>query len=110
MTTRCKAGDLAVVVSAHNSENLGQIVSVIEAYDGRGPLVFGEECGFVWLCESPLIMAWQVNDRYFRARRGPVPDSSLKPLRGQTDETGRSSEECPADGLSESRDPVPMDG
>ncbi len=90
MTTRCKAGDMAVVISAYNEENLGQIINVIEPYANQGPLVFGENDGFIWLCESPLIMVWQVKDRYYRARRGPVPDSSLKPVRGQAEEMERS--------------------
>lgn len=90
MTTRCKAGDLAAVISAYNQENLGQIISVIEPYANQGPVVFGEADGFIWLCESPMLMVWQVKDRYYRARRGPVPDSSLKPLRGEAEEMERS--------------------
>lgn len=90
MTTRCKAGDLAVVISANNRENLGQIISVIEPYANQGPVVFGEKDGFIWLCESPMPMVWLVKDRYYRARRGPVPDSYLKPVRGETEEMERS--------------------
>lgn len=90
MTTRCKAGDLAVVISAYNQENLGQIISVIEPYANQGPVVFGENDGFIWFCESAMPMVWQVKDRYYRARQGPVPDSCLKPLRGQAKEMEQS--------------------
>lgn len=82
MTSRCKAGDLAVVVDAYYRSNLGRIVRVIAQHDGKGDLVF-RDAGVVWLVQSSQPMTWTVAGKRFRRKRGPVPDTSLKPIRGK---------------------------
>lgn len=80
-TTRCSVGDLAVVVYANHRCNLGRIVRVIAAHDGKGDMVYGAEAGPVWLVESAQPLTWNVKSRRFRRRRGPVPDCQLQPIR-----------------------------
>ena len=46
---RCKPGDLAIVVSAHNRANVGRIVQVLRLHDGRGELAYASTEGIVWL-------------------------------------------------------------
>lgn len=82
MNSRCKAGDLAVVVDAYYRSNLGRIVRVIAPHDGKGDLVFSS-AGIVWLVQSPQAMTWTVGRKRFRRKRGPVPDTCLKPIRGK---------------------------
>lgn len=83
MKPRCVAGDLAVVVHAHHRTNLGRIVKVLAPHDGRGDLIF-RDAGFIWLVESSQPMTWSIGKKRFRRKRGPAPDSYLKPIRGHT--------------------------
>lgn len=82
MSTRCKPGDLAIVVRAHNPSNIGTIVKVIGLYDGTGDLPCPEATCAVWLIESTKPTTWIFNGKRYRRKRGPVPDSQLQPIRG----------------------------
>lgn len=81
MNPRCRAGDLCVVIDATHRCNLGRIVRIIEKHDGTGDLVF-RNVGVVWQVESAQRMTWSIGKKRIRRRRGPVPDSYLKPIRG----------------------------
>jgi hypothetical protein len=81
METRCRAGDLAVVIHAHYPSNIGRIVRVISPQDSKGDLVF-LNAGAVWLTESSQPMTWSVGKRRIRRKRGPIPDTYLQPIRG----------------------------
>lgn len=82
MTSRCKAGDLAVVVGAYYRSNLGRIVRVVAPHDGKGDIVF-RGVGIVWLVHASQPMTWTVDRKRFRRKRGPVPDTYLVPIRGK---------------------------
>lgn len=58
MATRCKVGDLAIIINAYHRSNLGLIVRVIGAHDGRVPGIGRlETVGPYWLveCCSPMM-------------------------------------------------------
>jgi hypothetical protein len=81
MESNCVAGDLAIVINAHHRCNIGRIVKVLAQHDGKGDLVF-RDVGVVWLVESPQPMTWTIGKRRIRRKSGPVPDTYLKPIRG----------------------------
>lgn len=78
---RCRPGDLAVVIAADCRPNLGRIVKVIKMDDGQGTLRFAAERQ-AWLVESRHPLTWFKGGQKIRARRGPVPDCQLQPIRG----------------------------
>jgi hypothetical protein len=80
--SRCKPGDLAVVISAANPANIGRIVKVIAPHDGEGRLgLVGPKP--VWLVSAPTPLTWRDGAKRHRLKKGPVPDSQLQPIRGQ---------------------------
>lgn len=81
--SRCKPGDLAVVIEAANQANIGRIVKVVALHDGKGPLgAIGPRP--VWLVHAPTPMTWSDGPKRYRRKSGPVPDSQLQPIRGVT--------------------------
>lgn len=105
MSARCKPGDIAIVVFASNTENLGSIVRIIEPHDGTGDLAFKNESCAVWLAESSKLLTWSrtVNGEkiYYRRNIGPIPDDRLVPIRGEpTGEHERKAREINAPGPS----------
>lgn len=81
MTTRCKPGDLAIVVHAQNPSNLGLIVRVEGPYRAVQDTHFAEG-GVVWECSCARSMTWVRGGQTVHASRGPIPDSLLQPVRG----------------------------
>jgi hypothetical protein len=79
--TKCRKGDLAVVVSAIHQVNVGRIVRVIELHCGKGPLAMKNE-GPVWLVSCSHQMKWTSRTKVYRRKLGPVPDYRLQPIRG----------------------------
>ncbi len=79
--SRCRPGDLAVVISAANKTNLGRIVKVLALHDRTGPLVYAEG-GAVWLTESASPMLWTLASKEYWFFQGPIPDGQLQPIRG----------------------------
>lgn len=84
---RCRPGDLAVVIQSFHRANLGRIVRIVALHDGRGDLVY-RDAGPVWLVRAADPMTWTQTGRRYRRRQGPVPDSQLRPIRGQGDDAG----------------------
>jgi hypothetical protein len=82
METICRPGDLAIIVFADNSPNLGLIVRVLRRASGRGKLA-KKGAGPLWTCRCARRMMWTVGDKVFLRRCGPVPDSYLQPIRGE---------------------------
>jgi hypothetical protein len=80
-TTRCQPGDLAVVIDAYNTCNLGMIVRVVGPQDMNSDLVI-HDSSTVWLIESPYLMAWARDKQITYRKKGPVLDSQLRPIRG----------------------------
>jgi hypothetical protein len=78
--SKCKPGDLAVVIQAQHKTNLGLIVKVLERHDRTGPLVYGVG-PTVWMTESTAPMTWTLNGEVYTLSRGPIPDCQLQPIR-----------------------------
>jgi hypothetical protein len=80
METVCRPGDLAIIVYAQNTSNLGLIVRVLRRDSGRGKLAL-KDAGPLWTCECAQPMMWTLDDKVFLRKRGAVPDSYLRPIR-----------------------------
>lgn len=80
---RCRPGDLAVVVSAVNKQNIGKMVRVLRAYDGTGDILLVGS-GPQWLvhCSVPIVCGWPGKKPIHRRKVGPALDSQLQPIRG----------------------------
>jgi dTDP-4-dehydrorhamnose 3,5-epimerase-like enzyme len=77
----CKPGDLAVVVTAHNPDNIGTILRVIRAHRDQNALV-DFKGQHIWLAEAPRAMTYTVGGKLVKRKRGAVPDVILRPIRG----------------------------
>ena len=77
----CKPGDLAVVITAHNPENIGTIVRVIKKHPNQNALV-DFKGSHIWMAEAPRPMLYDVGGKMVRRRKGAVPDAILRPIRG----------------------------
>ena len=75
----CKPGDLAVVITAHNPENIGTILRVIKKHHNQNALV-DFKGSHIWMAEAPRPMLYDVGGKM--VRRGAVPDAILRPIRG----------------------------
>ena len=80
--TYCKPGDLAIVVEAYNPCNIGTIVHVIGLYSGKSRIC-APEGDVIWLAQASQPMTYSDPSKLSRRRRGPIPDSQLRPIRGQ---------------------------
>jgi len=91
---RCRAGDLAVVITAANKSNIGKIVTVLRPYDGTGGIVLGGGSGPQWLvkCSAPLLWGNPDDRDGLRYRRtiGPAYDQHLQPIRPEGEGKCRS--------------------
>lgn len=81
MNTRCKPGDMAIVIDAQNPDNIGLIVRVLAPHDSE-MANFKHDLGPVWTCECAQAMVWTREGRPHVARSGPIPDRLLQPIRG----------------------------
>ena len=83
MTKRnCKPGDLALIVDAYNPENIGTILKVIKPHWNQRALTI-EAGDFLWTAEAPRQMTYaRSNGKLYFRKKGPVPDSLLRPIRG----------------------------
>lgn len=81
MDLNCRPGDLAIVVLAENLPNIGLIVRVLKRHDGRGSLAVKDK-GPLWTVQCHHVLTYQVGESLVRRKRGPVPDSYLRAIRG----------------------------
>jgi len=79
--TRCRPGDLAIIVFAQYPSNLGLIVRVVRRHSGRGKLAI-QGAGPLWTVESAQPMKYTLGEKTFLRKQGPVPDSYMRPVRG----------------------------
>ena len=85
----CRIGDLAIVVSAELTENLGQIVEVV-GLPQSGPLDMTGH-GHLWHVRTVSgreTLVYRFNYEGGRTEKyaeGPVPDACLRPVSGLTD-------------------------
>ncbi len=82
MNRNCKPGDLAIVVDAYNPANIGTIVHVIGLYSGKTGIC-APKGNVIWLAQASQPMTYAEPGKLSSRRRGPVPDSQLRPIRGQ---------------------------
>jgi hypothetical protein len=89
--SRCKPGDLAAIVEATNKANIGRIVKVVAAHDGKGKLAMVSQ-DQIWMINAPTPLTWSIGRKRYRRKNGPAPDSQLQPIRGlqQPESTNRS--------------------
>lgn len=80
---RCKPGDLAVVIQAQFTTNLGRIVRIIGIDDRKGDLRYPVAIP-TWVVRCDLPMTWYDNNKRYRRKQGPVPDAYLQPIRGNS--------------------------
>ena len=82
MTPKCMPGDLAVVVQAFNEVNVGSIVKVLTLYADQFELaVPGNDV--LWTCRASHCLTYDYGGIKKVRITGPVPDSSLQPIRGE---------------------------
>ena len=79
--TYCKPGDLAVVVKAHNTCNIGTIVHVIRLFTGQSDLC-APAGDVIWEAQASHPMTYDISGVLKRRRIGPVPDNQLRSIRG----------------------------
>ena len=78
----CSADDLAIAIKAHNPSNIGNIVKVIRKHPNQ--YIIQDEIGqFIWMVEGSHLLTYSKGSRIYRQKRGAVPDSYLKPIKGQ---------------------------
>jgi hypothetical protein len=77
----CSAADLAIAIKAHNPSNIGSIVKVIRKHPNQ--YIIPDEIGqFIWMVEGSHLLTYTKGGRTYRQKRGVVPDSYLKPIKG----------------------------
>ena len=82
MKPKCKPGDIAVVIWAHNPQNIGAILHIKCKHPDQNSIskLKGDT---VWSVESPYPMTYESGGRVYQVQNGPAPDSQLQPIRGQ---------------------------
>ena len=77
-----RADDLAIAIKAHNPSNIGSIVKVLRKHSNQ--YIIPDEIGqFIWMVEGSHLLTYTKGGRTYRQKRGAVPDSYLKPIKGQ---------------------------
>lgn len=81
---RCRVGDIALVVSAKNADNIGMLVEVLGPATGQPFKVAAEGMQWQVRCAGGVKgLCYQYKDgRVVALSEGPVPDAYLRPLRG----------------------------
>ena len=79
----CKPGDLAIIIEAHNAVNIGAIVRVIATHKKQNALD-KEADDHLWTVIAPHPLTYAINGKLVTKRRGPAPDSTMRPIRGVT--------------------------
>ena len=77
---KCRPGDMAVVLNAFHSSNVGAFVHIIAPYDSADRIKLGGGDA-VWLVESKVPLTWTRGRGLWHGLRGPVPDTALQPIR-----------------------------
>ena len=77
----CKPGDLAIIIDAYNSVNIGAIVKIIAAHKNQNALDKDAD-DHLWTVTAPYPMTYAIDGKLIRKHKGPAPDSSLWPIRG----------------------------
>ena len=100
----CKVGDLAIVISAYITENIGNIVEIVGPPTGR-PIKASWECAtwHVRTVSGRRTLVYRLGNGSIgivkRHAEGPVPDFRLWPVSGLPDEHGFAGSRDIADGM-----------
>ncbi len=79
----CKSGDLAIIIEAYNAVNIGAIVKIIGTH--KNQLAMSKEAeDHLWTVIAPHPLTYEINGKLVTKRRGPAPDSTMRPIRGIT--------------------------
>lgn len=79
--SNCKPGDLAIVIKAYNACNVGTIVKVLRP-NGDQTALYTPNADVIWLAEAAHLLTYDYGGVLKTERIGPVPDSYLRPIRG----------------------------
>jgi hypothetical protein len=79
---KCAAGDLAVVVYAHNTINIGTIVKVLSLHPNQFEIQTHPD-DVLWTCKAAHPMTYEVGNKKRKRKIGPIPDSYMRPIRGE---------------------------
>ena len=78
----CSDGDLAIAIKAYNPPNIGSIVKVLCKHPNQ--YIIPDKIGqFIWMVEGSHLLTYTKGGRTYRQKRGAVPDSYLRPIKGQ---------------------------
>ena len=77
----CNIGDLAVIVDAFNTENIGTFVKILRIHPNQRR-IFKPEGDLLWMVESCRPMVYDLNGKITKRMKGAAPDSVLRPIRG----------------------------
>jgi hypothetical protein len=80
----CKPCDLAIIIDAYNSVNIGAIVRITATHKKQNALD-KEADDHLWTVIAPHPLTYAINGKLVTKRRGPAPDSALRPIRGITE-------------------------
>ena len=75
----CRAGDLAIIVDAFTSDNIGMFVKVLGKHRNQSACPADE---VIWLVQAPHPMRYEKLGKITHKKKGPVLDSWLNPIRG----------------------------
>lgn len=95
MGTKCKAGDIAVILTQEDEYNAGLIVSVVRPDDGSIGDFNYEWTGLTWWVKSVSPLKWSTleDSDLITSMEGPMPDAVLFPIRGPRDDVFAISQE-----------------
>lgn len=79
---KCHPGDLAIVVYAYNTVNIGTIVKVLAVHPDQLEIQCHPE-DVLWTCQAAHPMTYSNDSKKKKFTTGPVPDTYLKPIRGE---------------------------
>ena len=91
--SNCKPGDLAIVVQAYNACNVGTIVKVLRL-NGDQSALCTPGADVIWLAEAAHLLTYDYGGVLKTERTGPVPDSYLRPIRGNSKNEEGLTETC----------------
>ena len=79
---KCSPGDLAVIVYAYNTVNIGTIVKVLAVHPNQLEIQSHPD-DVLWTCQAAHPMTYAIGNKKKKINTGPVPDSYMKPIRGE---------------------------
>lgn len=78
---KCTPGDLAIIVYAYNTVNIGTIVKVLAVHPNQLEIESNQQ-DVLWTCRAAHPLTYSVNNKRRKRSIGPVPDSYMRPIRG----------------------------